>query len=104
MDPRERAPWPATFGDLAVEAGMWLGVLGPLEVRDGKTVRSVPAAKQRVLLGALLVHPGHVMSANALAEIAWDGAPPAGVRATVRSYISRLRQTLGHSVGDRIVT
>src|SRR5262249_38523406 len=74
------------------------------EVRDGKTVRSVPAAKQRVLLGALLVHPGHVMSANALADIAWDGAPPAGVRATVRSYISRLRQTLGHSVGDRLVT
>jgi DNA-binding SARP family transcriptional activator len=83
---------------------MWLGVLGPLEVRDGKTVRNVPAAKQRVLLGALLVHPGHVMSSYALAEIAWDGAPPAGVRATVRSYISRLRQRLGHPVGDRIVT
>lgn len=66
-------------------------------MRDGEVVRSVPATKQRVLLGALLVHPGQMMSSDALAEIAWDGAPPAGVRTTVRSYISRLRQAVGHS-------
>jgi hypothetical protein len=40
-----------------VEAGIWLGVLGSLEVRDGAMVRSVPAAKQPILLGALVVPP-----------------------------------------------
>jgi DNA-binding SARP family transcriptional activator len=45
-----------------------------------------------------------VVSFDALAEIAWDGVPPGGARATVRSYVSRLRQRLGCPVGDRIVT
>jgi DNA-binding SARP family transcriptional activator/tetratricopeptide (TPR) repeat protein len=83
---------------------MWLGVLGPLCVRHGGVVIEVPAAKQRVILAALLTRPGQLVPVDVLAEIAWDGSPPPGARATVRNYVMRLRHVLGPAVDGRIVT
>ena len=57
---------------------MRFGILGPLLVRDGDTLVKIPAARQRALLVTLLVHAGQAVAADALAEIVWDGAPPAG--------------------------
>lgn len=74
---------------------MWFGILGPLLVRDEDVVIEVPAARQRVLLAALLVHAGQVVPADKLAEMAWDGAPPPGATVTLRSHVSRLRRVLG---------
>jgi DNA-binding SARP family transcriptional activator/tetratricopeptide (TPR) repeat protein len=79
------------------------GMLGPLLVRCEGMVLRVPAARQRVVLGALAVRAGRVVPAADLAEIIWDGAPHAGTRAAVRGYVSRLRQVLGPA-GARIVT
>ena len=51
---------------------MWFGVLGPLLVRDGDVVVGVPAARQRVLLAALLVQAGKAVPAATLADMVWD--------------------------------
>jgi DNA-binding SARP family transcriptional activator len=83
---------------------MWFGVLGPLVVRDGDSDIAVPARRQRVLLAALLVRAGAAVSADALAEVLWDGAPPDGAVITVRSHVMRLRRALGPAAGHRIVT
>jgi DNA-binding SARP family transcriptional activator/Tfp pilus assembly protein PilF len=83
---------------------MWLGVLGPLDVRHEDAVIAVPAAKQRIVLGTLLVHANQVVSFEQLAEAVWDGVPPDGARVTLRNYVKRLRQILGPAVGERIHT
>ena len=83
---------------------MWFGVLGPLLVHDGDVVLLIPAARQRVILAALLTRTGKIVTADALAEMVWDGAPPAGAGTTLRSHVSRLRQVLGPDAGTRVVT
>jgi DNA-binding SARP family transcriptional activator len=83
---------------------MWFGALGPLCVTHSSSVIPVPAARQRVLLAAMLVQPGRVVSFDELGEVVWDGTPPPGARATLRNYIKRLRQVLGPDAGRRIVT
>jgi DNA-binding SARP family transcriptional activator/Flp pilus assembly protein TadD len=83
---------------------MWFGVLGPLLVRDENLAMSVPGGRQRVLLAALLVRAGTVVSADALAEVMWDGAPPAGAETTLRTHVMRLRRVLGPTAGARVVT
>src|SRR5579875_2633653 len=88
-------------GRWAVQASF--GMLGPLLVRAEGVVLRVPAARQRVVLSALAVRVGHVVPAGDLAEIIWDGGPPAKARVAVRNYVSRLRRVLGPA-GARIVT
>jgi DNA-binding SARP family transcriptional activator/tetratricopeptide (TPR) repeat protein len=83
---------------------MWFGILGPLLVRDGTSAIAVPAARQRVLLAALLVRPGTAVPADTLAEMMWDGTPPAGAVTTLRSHVMRLRRVLGPAAGARVVT
>jgi DNA-binding SARP family transcriptional activator/Tfp pilus assembly protein PilF len=83
---------------------MWFAILGPLLVHDGDEEIAVPAARQRVLLAALLVRAGRSVPADELAEVVWDGSPPAGSAATLRTYVKRLRRVLGPRVGARVVT
>jgi DNA-binding SARP family transcriptional activator/tetratricopeptide (TPR) repeat protein len=83
---------------------MWFGVLGPLLVRDGDAVIGISAGRQRVLLAALLMQADAVVSADALAEFLWDGAPPFGAETTLRSHVMRLRRVLGPAAGARVVT
>jgi len=83
---------------------MWLGLLGSLSVRDGDAEVLVPAAKQRVVLAALLRRANQVVSFDELAEALWDSAPPLRARVTLRNYVKRLRQVLGPVVSARIIT
>ncbi|MFI9814797.1 AfsR/SARP family transcriptional regulator [Saccharothrix variisporea] len=72
-------------------------VLGPLEVwHDGVQV-PVPSGRTAVLLASLLLHANEVLSADALVDRVWDGAPanPARARATLQMTVTRLRQALG---------
>ncbi|XVV03260.1 BTAD domain-containing putative transcriptional regulator [Actinosynnema sp. CA-248983] len=74
-------------------------VLGPLEVlHDGVPV-PVPAGRVRVVLAALLLRAGEVVSADALVERLWDGSPPNPDRArgTLQMVVTRLRQALGEA-------
>ena len=83
---------------------MWFAVLGPLLVHDGETPVDVPRGRLRALLAALLLHAGHPVAADTLAEVVWDGAPPAGAEVTLRSHVLRLRRVLGPRAGIRLVT
>ena len=84
---------------------MWLGVLGPLRVDDGGGAEViVRAAKQRVVLAALLLHANHTISFDEIAAALWEGPPAPGARMTVRNYVRRLRQVLGPEIGARIRT
>jgi DNA-binding SARP family transcriptional activator/Tfp pilus assembly protein PilF len=83
---------------------MWFSVLGPLTVRANDFVVVVSPGKQRVILAALLVRTGQVVSFDELAEAVWGDAPPESSRATVKNYVKRLRRLLGPSAGSRIVT
>src|SRR5580700_9049920 len=82
------------------------GLLGSLLVRRGAQPVTVSAGKQRVVLAALLLSAGRVLSPGELAEAVWgDGAgPPESARATIQNHVKRLRQLLGDSGHDRIAT
>jgi DNA-binding SARP family transcriptional activator/tetratricopeptide (TPR) repeat protein len=84
---------------------MRLGVLGSLLVVDdeGRHV-PMPAPRLRVMLAALLLHADSPLPADSLAELVWDGAPPAGAAITLRTYVRRLRTGLGPAWAQRIVT
>jgi DNA-binding SARP family transcriptional activator len=83
---------------------MWIGLLGPMRVRHENATLVISAGKHRSLLAALVVSAGDVVSFDQLAEIVWDGEPPAGSRVTLRNYVMRIRQILGSELGSRIVT
>lgn len=70
-------------------------LLGPMLVRRGDEVLSVPAGKQRALLAALLLSNGRVVPAADLIEVLWGSAPPPSARAALHNYVKRLRKILG---------
>jgi DNA-binding SARP family transcriptional activator len=84
--------------------GVEFGLLGPLVVRDGTRTVTVSARQQRVLLAALLLNAGRVVSLDALAEVLWDGEWPSGARSALHSAVQRLRATLGPTGADLIET
>ncbi len=83
---------------------MDFGLLGPLVVRDGTRYVPVSAPRQRVLLAALLLSGGRVVGLDALAEVLWEGQPPAGARGALHSAVQRLRSTLGPSGAGLVET
>lgn len=83
---------------------MWFAIMGPLLVHDGTAAVDVPRGRQRVLLAALLLHAGNPVPADTLAELVWDGPPPASAPVTLRSHVLRLRRVLGPRAAARLVT
>ena len=83
---------------------MDFGLLGTLVVRDGTRDVSISAPRQRVLLAALLLGAGRVVSLDALAEVLWEGRRPAGARGAFHSAVQRLRSTLGPSGAGLVET
>ncbi|WMI55409.1 helix-turn-helix domain-containing protein [Streptomyces rochei] len=58
-------------------------------------VRVVPAgAKQRALLGALLVRAGQAVPAECLVEELWGGQPPVNAANALQAHVARLRRLL----------
>ncbi len=92
------------------ETGAWspeeimrFGLLGLLRAEVGTgNVQPVAGARQRLLLAALLVRVNQVVPANELAEIVWDGTPPAAA-AALRTQVMRLRRALGPDAAARII-
>jgi DNA-binding SARP family transcriptional activator len=83
---------------------MEFGVLGTLLVRSHSADIPIAGAKLRALLAGLLLQANRTVSQESLAEVVWDGHPPPEALGTLRSYVMRLRRTLGAEAGDRIVT
>ena len=83
---------------------MWLGLLGTLHVEHDHEVIAVPAAKQRVVLAALLMQPNRVVSFDELTDAVWGNNAPPAARVTLRNYVKRLRHGLGPEMASRIKT
>ena len=86
---------------------MAIAVLGPLHV-DGDD--SLLAPRDRVVLEALLLRPGDVVSAERLADALWGDAPPPTWSKVLQGSVMRLRKVLGakaietSSAGYRLTT
>jgi YVTN family beta-propeller protein len=78
--------------------GMEFLILGPLEVRNGDELVRVGAAKQRTLLGVLLLHANEPVSTARLVEELWGEEPPATAESLVQGYVHALRKQLGAGV------
>src|SRR6201982_382688 len=72
-----------------------LGVLGPLQVRQGGAPVSIPGAKPRAILTMLGLHDGSVVSADTLVELLWGEDPPRTAAKALQTHISSLRRALG---------
>jgi YVTN family beta-propeller protein len=73
-------------------------ILGPLEVRNGERTVRVGAAKQRALLGVLLLHANETVSTSRLVDELWGEQPPATAEKLVQGYVHALRKQLGGGV------
>ena len=73
-------------------------ILGPLEVRNGEQTVRLGAAKQRALLGVLLLHANEAVSTFRLVDELWGERPPATAEKLVQGYVHALRKQLGPGV------
>ena len=71
-----------------------LRILGPLEAWLGDHQVALGGQRQRSVLACLLLEPGRAVSSDRIADVVWDGRPPAGVQATLQTYVFHLRDAL----------
>jgi DNA-binding SARP family transcriptional activator len=81
-------------------------VLGPLQVIAGNSSGSEAALtpRLRTLLAVLLWRANRPVPVDELADLVWDGAPPAGAPEALRALVMRLRRRLAEQAAARIVT
>ena len=73
-------------------------ILGPLEIRNGEQTVRLGAAKQRALLGVLLLHANETVSTSRLVDELWGERPPATAEKLVQGYVHALRKQLGNGI------
>ncbi len=75
-------------------------ILGPLQVLDpGGQPILVRGRVDRVILGALLLEPGRIVSRDRLIESVWGDQPPDTAANAIQVHISKLRKLLGGAAG-----
>lgn len=75
-------------------------ILGPLEVRRAGETVDLGSPKQRIVLGALILARGAVVSVDRLIDSVWGTHPPPAATTSLQAYISNLRRALrGESGG-----
>jgi predicted ATPase/DNA-binding SARP family transcriptional activator len=73
-----------------------VGILGPLEVRDGSgCLIDIAGTRLRSLLVRMALDPGRAVSAAALVDAVWADQPPADEANALQTLVSRLRRALG---------
>jgi DNA-binding SARP family transcriptional activator len=75
---------------------MDFGILGPVQVYGERADMRItpPGAKQRALLGTLVVKAGQVVSPDRLVDELWGEHPPANAANALQTHIARLRRLL----------
>ncbi|MFC5265725.1 BTAD domain-containing putative transcriptional regulator [Kribbella qitaiheensis] len=78
---------------------MSIAVLGPLTIEGDQGQPQVLGRRDRVVLAALAVRPGHVVSSEELAEVVWGEQLPSSWPKVIQGCVVRLRKILGvHSI------
>lgn len=100
-------------GKRAVPAPRWrhdwgksvaiIGLLGEVTADVAGRRVALGPARQRCVLVALAMDAGHVVAVDRLIERVWAPAVPTRARATLQSYVSRLRQALAGEDGVDIL-
>ncbi|RKS97170.1 DNA-binding SARP family transcriptional activator [Streptomyces sp. 3211.6] len=82
---------------------MQFRILGLVEVRDEEAgLHLLPTgAKQRALLGALVVKAGHHVSVRQLIDELWGEEPPVNAENALQVHVARLRRLLSGPEGGR---
>ncbi|MCV7280034.1 AAA family ATPase [Mycolicibacterium flavescens] len=75
-------------------------LLGPLQVVGADSAVDVGPHKQRVVLAALLLARGRVVSVDRLVDAVWGEQVPASATASLQAYISNLRRALRAAGGE----
>ena len=75
-------------------ATLELSILGPLEARRLGQAVDLGGAKQRALLGVLLLNPNKVVPVERLIDDLWGDEPPETAANTLQVYVSQLRKLL----------
>ncbi|RLU81546.1 AfsR family transcriptional regulator [Streptomyces griseocarneus] len=68
-------------------------VLGPLRIADGPEVVVLPPSKPTILLAALLLRPGAVVTTDFLRRAIWGDEEPSSAKAALHTCVLRLRRT-----------
>ncbi|MET4927672.1 BTAD domain-containing putative transcriptional regulator, partial [Streptomyces sp. PSRA5] len=74
---------------------MRFAVLGPVRVWRGEEELVLGSPQQRVVLAALLLRRGRVVTTAELVHAVWGEDPPVAAVPVLRTYVSRLRKVLG---------
>ncbi|MEN3358656.1 MAG: hypothetical protein V7637_2638 [Mycobacteriales bacterium] len=94
-------------GNPASSAGLWIGVLGPFELRRRGQGVPIASAKLRRLLGLLALHAPYPVGTDEIVSVLWDGEPPETRSDLVKGYVARLRELLrpgrGHAAAPLLV-
>ncbi len=69
-------------------------ILGQLEVESAGRRLDLGGHKQRAVLAVLVLEANRPVPVDRLADLLWDGRPPAQGVGTVRAYVSNLRRLL----------
>ncbi|MER6949644.1 AfsR/SARP family transcriptional regulator [Nonomuraea sp. NPDC000554] len=82
-------------------------VLGPLEITDETRVWRLTAARQRQILGLLLLSANQIVDVDSLTVELWGDTPPKSALTTVQTYMYQLRRFFDHEAelpaGDEIL-
>ncbi|MER5727172.1 BTAD domain-containing putative transcriptional regulator [Streptomyces sp. NPDC002138] len=76
----------------------YFSLLGPVQAYRGDAPLPLGPPQQRALLAMLLCRRDAVVGLDELIAGLWDGEPPHAAVGTVRSYVYRLRRTLGRGL------
>lgn len=79
---------------------MELRILGSIELWTGSALADLGPARQRSILGVLLVDPERPVPLESLVDRVWGEQPPAGVRNVVHTYVTRLRRALARASAE----
>ncbi|WP_020660470.1 BTAD domain-containing putative transcriptional regulator [Amycolatopsis benzoatilytica] len=79
-------------------------VLGPLEIWTVQGRLALPSTRHQRVLATLLLAPGMVVPMARLIESTWDEEPPATATKQVQNCVSALRDRLGDTEQQLIVT
>ena len=74
---------------------MGIAVLGPLTIEGEQGKPKVLGRRDRVVLAALAVHPGRIVSAEELADVVWGEQLPQSWQKVIQGCVVRLRKVLG---------
>jgi DNA-binding SARP family transcriptional activator/tetratricopeptide (TPR) repeat protein len=77
---------------------LWIGILGPWNIRVGSRAVLVPRGQLRILLASLLLSVHEPVPVSTLVERGWPERSPRQGAAAVHTYATRLRKLLGPGV------